>query len=137
MAKQTGETNPSATPPEGTPANPAAAPGTTQPLATQQIACDDAESPALYYNFARVSGTAEEVILDFGLNPQPLGIPEKPIKVTQKLVSNYYTAKRLLLALQLTIQRHEAVFGVLEIDVNKRVRGMPGMGGGAGMGPRP
>jgi hypothetical protein len=135
MAK-TNETNPGAGTPEAAPANPAAPPGTAPPLATQQIACDDAESPALYYNFARVSGTAEEVILDFGLNPQPLGIPEKPIKVTQKLVSNYYTAKRLLLALQLTIQRHEAVFGVLEIDVNKRVRGMPGMGG-PGMGPRP
>ncbi|HJT76239.1 MAG TPA: hypothetical protein VJ739_03480, partial [Gemmataceae bacterium] len=75
MAKQSNETNPGTAAPEGAPA---AAPGTAQPLATQQIACDDAESPALYFNFARVSGTAEEVILDFGLNPQPLGIPEKP-----------------------------------------------------------
>jgi hypothetical protein len=98
------------------------APGTTPPTASQAVECDDADATSLYYNFVRVSGTPEEVILDFGLNPKPLGMPDKPIKVSQKLVSNYYTAKRLLLALQMTIQRHEATFGVLEIDVNKRVR---------------
>ncbi len=37
-------------------------------------------------------------------------------------MTNSYTAKRLLHALQLTIQRHEATFGVLEIDVQKRIR---------------
>jgi len=37
-------------------------------------------------------------------------------------VVNYYTAKRMLAALQLTIQRHEAAFGTLETDVQKRVR---------------
>jgi hypothetical protein len=101
---------------------PPAAQGTTPPLASQAVECDDADAQALYYNFVRVSGTPEEVILDFGLNQKPMGIPDKPIKVPHKLVSNYYTAKRLLLALQMTIQRHEATFGVLEIDVNKRVR---------------
>jgi hypothetical protein len=105
---------------------PPAAQGAPPPLATQAVECDDADATALYYNFVRVSGTPEEVILDFGLNPKPLGMPEKPIKVAQKLVANYYTAKRLLLALQMTIQRHEATFGVLEIDVNKRVRQPPG-----------
>jgi hypothetical protein len=106
-------------------AAPAPPPGTTPPQATQPIECDDSESPALYYNFARVSGTAEEVILDFGLNPQPMGVPDRPIHVSQKLVANYYTAKRLLIALQMTIQRHEAIFGPLEIDVNRRVRAQP------------
>ncbi len=104
---------------------PGGTPGTTPPLATQAVECDDADATALYYNFVRVSGTPEEVILDFGLNPKPLGMPDKPIKVAQKLVANYFTAKRLLLALQMTIQRHEATFGVLEIDVNKRVRQPP------------
>jgi hypothetical protein len=96
--------------------------GVTPPLATQQVECDDTDATALYYNFVRVSGTPEEVILDFGLNPKPMGMPDKPIKVANKLVANYFTAKRLLLALQMTIQRHEGAFGVLEIDVNKRVR---------------
>jgi hypothetical protein len=87
------------------------------------LECDDSDAPALYGNFARVTGTPEEVILDFGLNPEPMGVPKKPIKVSQKLVMNYYTAKRLLAALNMAIQRHEAAFGILETDVNKRVRG--------------
>jgi Protein of unknown function (DUF3467) len=87
------------------------------------LECDDSGAPALYCNFARVAGTPEEVILDFGLNPEPMGVPKNPIKVSQKLVMNYYTAKRLLGALHMTVQRHEATFGALETDVNKRVRG--------------
>jgi hypothetical protein len=93
-----------------------------QAQASQTLQCDDSGAPALYCNFARVTGTPEEVILDFGLNPEPLGIPKKPINVSQKLVMNYYTAKRLLGALHMTVQRHEAAFGVLETDVNRRLR---------------
>ena len=94
--------------------------------AGQAIKIDESNCAALYYNFVQVTGTPEEIILDFGLNPQPMGIPDKPIKLSQKLVSSYYTAKRLLVALQMTIQRHESSFGVLEIDVNKRFRATPG-----------
>ena len=49
------------------------------------------------------------------------GAPEKALLVSQRLVVNYYTAKRLMGALQLSIQRHEAAFGVLETNVQKRV----------------
>ena len=74
---------------------------------------------------------AEELIIDFGLNPQPFGVPAHPIPVTQRIITNFYTAKRMLHALQLTIQRHEATFGVLETDVQKRVRpGLPGQARG-------
>jgi hypothetical protein len=34
---------------------------------------------------------------------------------------NFYTAKRLLSALAMTIQRHEQNFGNIELDVRKRV----------------
>lgn len=88
----------------------------------QPIAIDDSKIVATYANFCRVTGTPEELIIDFGLNPQPVGPPSGPIPVTQRIVTNFYTAKRMLHALQMTIQRHEAVFGVLEIDVQKRVR---------------
>ena len=96
-----------------------------QPQRTQ-VEIDDSKAIALYANFCRVTGTPEELIIDFGLNPQPFGVPTAPIAVTQRIVSNFFTAKRMLHALQLTIQRHEATFGVLETDVQKRVR--PGMG---------
>ena len=92
-----------------------------------QVEIDDSKVMALYANFCRVTGTPEELIIDFGLNPQPFGIPAHPIPVSQRIITNFYTAKRMLHALQLTIQRHEATFGVLETDVQKRVR--PGVMG--------
>ena len=69
-----------------------------------------------------MTGSPEELIVDFGLNPQPMGIPKDPIKVSQRVIVNFYTAKRLLAALQMSVQRHEAIFGVLETDVQKRLR---------------
>ena len=86
------------------------------------IQFDDSSVCATYANFCRVTGTPEELIIDFGLNPQPIGLPTSPIKVTNRIVTNFYTAKRMLLALQTTIQRHEQTFGSLEIDVQKRVK---------------
>lgn len=90
-----------------------------------QVEIDDTSAIAAYANFCRVTGTPEELIIDFGLNPQPIGVPTSPIPVTHRIITNFYTAKRMLHALQLTIQRHEATFGVLETDVQKRVR--PGL----------
>ncbi len=89
--------------------------------APQRIEVDDSKVHACYANFCRVNGTPEELIIDFGLNSQPFGTPEKALIVNQRLVINYYTAKRLLGALQLSVQRHESAFGVLETNVQKRV----------------
>jgi len=104
--------------PEAAPAAPAGQPAPQR----IQVEIDDSKVMALYANFCRVTGTPEELIIDFGLNPQPFGMPTHPIPVTQRIITNFYTAKRMLHALQLTIQRHEATFGVLETDVQKRVR---------------
>lgn len=87
----------------------------------QQIQIDDSKANVAYANFCRVTGTPEEMIIDFGLNPQPFGVPTTPIPITQRLIVNFYTAKRMLHALQMTVQRQEATFGVLETDVQKRV----------------
>ena len=91
----------------------------------QQVQIDDSKVAALYANFCRVTGSPEELIIDFGLNPQPFGVPTHPIEISQRIVTNYFTAKRMLAALHMTVQRHESVFGVLEVDVQKRVRGTP------------
>jgi Protein of unknown function (DUF3467) len=96
--------------------------GTEQP-AQQRIEVDDLKAVSSYANFCRVTGTPEELIIDFGLNPQPFGMPVNPVVIAQRIVTNYYTAKRMLHALQLTVQRHEQAFGVLETDVQKRVVG--------------
>jgi hypothetical protein len=101
-------------------AKPAAPAGAQQQ--GQQVQVDDHNVHAVYANFCRVTGSPEELIVDFGLNPQPVGVPKDPIKVTQRVVVNYFTAKRLLLALNMSVQRHEAIFGVLETDIQKRLR---------------
>jgi len=99
-----------------------AAQGQPGPQQRVQVQIDDSKVIATYANFCRVTGTPEELIIDFGLNPQPFGVPSSPIPVTQRIITNFYTAKRMLHALTLTLQRHEATFGVLETDVQKRVR---------------
>ena len=99
---------------EEVPAEPQAAPAQTQ------VQLDDSTVVSCYANFCRVTGSPEELIIDFGLNPQPFGVPTQPIPVTHRIITNFYTAKRMLHALTLSIQRHEATFGVLETDVQKR-----------------
>jgi hypothetical protein len=99
-----------------------------QPL--RDFVVDASNMSTHYANFARVTGTPEELILDFGLNTQMVPNPTEPVKLTHRLVLNFYTAKRLLLALNAAIQQHERVYGVLEIDVQKRIKGPlmpPGM----------
>jgi hypothetical protein len=106
----------------------AAAPAAAEQAQTQQpvqVQVNDENAMATYANFCRVTGSPEELIVDFGLNPQPIGVPKDPIQVKQRIIVNFYTAKRLLAALQMSVARHESVFGVLETDINKRVR--PGL----------
>ena len=88
----------------------------------QAVRLDDSKVATCYANFCRVTGTPEELIIDFGLNSQPMGVLADPIVITQRLVTNFFTAKHLLQALHLTLQRHEAAFGVLETNVQKRVQ---------------
>jgi len=93
----------------------------------QRVEVTDKHAISLYANFCRVTGTPEELILDFGLNAQPFGVPTEPVDVKQRIVVNYFTAKRMLQALHMSVQRHEQAFGVLETDVQKRV--VSGRGG--------
>lgn len=90
------------------------------PAAPQQrvaVEVDDSDTVCTYANFCRVTGSPEELIVDFALNPQPMGAPTSPIQIKQRTVMNYYTAKRLLAALQMSVQRHEGVFGVWKLTL--------------------
>lgn len=111
---------------ETTPEAPAAPAGAvaSEQQQQRQVVIDASKAHAAYANFCRVTGTPEELIIDFGLNAQPMGVPTEPIEISERIVMNFYTSKRMLAALQMSIQRHEAAFGVLETDVQKRV--MPG-----------
>ncbi|MEK6249622.1 MAG: DUF3467 domain-containing protein [Planctomycetales bacterium] len=93
----------------------------------QQVRVDDKNAVTTYANFCHVTGTPEEWIIDVALISQPVGPQTKSIVIDQRLVLNYFTAKRLLGALQMSIQRHEQAFSALETDVQNRIQtGRPG-----------
>jgi hypothetical protein len=120
---------------ETKPAETPAATAAPQQQAPVQIPVDIEHMVSTYANFFRVTGTPEELVLDFGLNTQqvtPAGTPEA-VRLTQRLTMSFYTAKRLLNALQWAVSRYEGNFGVLETDFQKRLRtqgrGGPGVFG--------
>lgn len=92
---------------------------------------DDASQPPVdmsgvdtsYTNFVRVTSTPEEMLLDFGINVQSDKGRKTPIQMQQRVVMNYYSAKRMAGAVNLAIERHEKAFGPIETDVRKRMRG--------------
>jgi hypothetical protein len=93
----------------------------------QQIPVDTSALNTIYANFARVTSLPEELVLDFGMNTH-MSAATEALKLTHRLVLNYYTAKRLLGALHMAVQQHESMYGVLEVDVSKRARSTPRAG---------
>jgi hypothetical protein len=108
----------------------AAPPAAQAPAGAEQagqatIHVDDSQCTAGYANFCRVSSTPEELILDLGLNPHPYATGDTTVRVSQRIIMNHFTAKRLIHALGVALQRHETAFGAVETDVRKRVRPTP------------
>jgi len=95
------------------------------PMAQPEVVLVEKGAHAAYANFARVTATPEEVIMDFALNPNPFQAGKQEVEVSQRLIMNFYTAKRLLSALAMTLQRHEQTFGGVELDVRRRVATPP------------
>jgi hypothetical protein len=62
------------------------------------------------------------LILDLGLNTTPFASGDITVPVSQRIIMNHITAKRLLGLLSQTLQRHEQAFGVVETDIRRRVR---------------
>ena len=109
---------------EKTPA-PTGAEAATPAGQAPQFQMDTSELSTIYTNFCHVTFLPEELILDFGLNTQMAPTPNQPVKLTHRVVMNFFTAKRLLNGLHFAVSRYENAFGVLELDFQKRAR-MPG-----------
>lgn len=90
--------------------------------AVPQFPTDYTSLSTVYTNFCRVSVTPEELVLDFGLNTQVAPNPTEPIKLSHRVVMNFYTAKRLMNALIGVVQQYENNYGSLELDFQRRVR---------------
>jgi len=89
-----------------------------------RLRMDERDMSTSYANAFRTNGMAEEVLLDFGMNTVVQGQqqtqPEILFKISNRIVLNYYSAKRLAISLSQMIRRHEQQFGELELDVAKR-----------------
>jgi Protein of unknown function (DUF3467) len=102
---------------------------TTTPVAPEPSmpGLDASQLDSIYANFCRVTGMPEEVIIDFGLTTDPHSPGDAAIKGSERVILSFYTAKRLLDALALTVSRHESAFGTLEVNAEKRT--IPGWRG--------
>ena len=90
-----------------------------------RLRIDEQHMQTCYANAFRTNGTAEEVVLDVGLNqvsptPEQEDQPEMIFRLNSRVVMNYYTAKRLAITLSRLIRRHEDQFGEIQLDVAKR-----------------
>ena len=95
-----------------------------------RLRVDEREMKTTYANAFRTNATAEEVLLDFGINlmgqttgPEGQAMPEIVFQANERVILNFYSAKRLAITLSQLIRRHEEQFGELELDVNKRRQG--------------
>lgn len=89
-----------------------------------------------YSNAFRTNTSAEEVIVDFGMNllvPNPQGqqqpsgnssqaVGEIQFQANNRVVMNYYTAKRLAVVLGQVVRQHEERFGELKLNASERVK---------------
>lgn len=110
--------------------NPGAAPQANPAAGQQQqqiqVPIIDTDMQSIYVNFFRVTGNPDEVLMDFGVYSQVIGPngPE-PVHLKHRLIMNYVTAKKLAEVLRVVVQRHEQVFGYVEVDPNRRLRYNP------------
>ena len=125
--------------------------GTIEAQAQQQtgqqqvrLRIDQRDMHTSYANAFRTNATAEEVIVDFGLNQlvsgqrqqgqssgdEPAG--EIVFQLSNRVIMNYYSAKRLVLTLGQLIRRYEDQFGELKLNVADRTGG-GGTGGTGGV----
>ena len=90
-----------------------------------RVGIDERNMGVIYANAFRTSPQADEVMVDFGLNVANPGAgqanqPDVIFQVNERVILNYYSAKRLAITLSQLIRRHEEQFGELELDVQKR-----------------
>ena len=68
---------------------------------------------------------AEELVLDLGINLiRPTGKKEQPMELVfqanNRVIMNYYSAKRLALILSQVVRKYEEKYGEIELNAAKR-----------------
>jgi hypothetical protein len=76
-----------------------------------------------YANVCRIAQTPNEVIVDFGMNPNFFGqVLDEPLSLDHRIIMSHDAAKRLCIHLTNTIQAFEAKYGAIELDIAKRLK---------------
>lgn len=88
---------------------------------SKPVEVDESGAIPIYANYARVTSTPDEAIIDLGIHAG-VGTQVSPIRIHHQVVMTYSTLKRLTKGLNATVEQYEATFGPIELDVNKRVR---------------
>lgn len=97
-----------------------------QPQQQVQLRIDESKMNTTYANTIRTSTTADEVVLDFGVNlpiPTPDNQPALQFSVTSRVVLNWRGAKRLAISLGQVIRQFEERNG--EIPMQQGQEGGP------------
>ena len=96
-----------------------------------RLRVDDRNLITSYANSFRTSTTAEEMMVDFGVNVVVTSLAhaydgpppgEIVFNAQNRIFLNFYTAKRLMLTLQQMVGQHEKLFGELKLNAADRVR---------------
>ena len=95
-----------------------------------RVRIDERNVQTSYVSGFRPVMTAEEVMLDFGLNLiRPTGNKDNPVEVVfqanNRLIMSYYSAKRLAIAVSQIVRRYEQQFGQIELNAAKRRTDQP------------
>lgn len=95
--------------------------------AASSVPISMASAQTTYSNMCRGVMTAEEVILDFALNPNLNGrVLDEPLEVKSRVVMSFSSAKRLLHLLHAMVSKHEETFGPVVLDLNERLKNRQG-----------
>src|SRR3954470_8642808 len=90
-----------------------------------QVLVDERDMKTVYANAYRIHTAEQEAVIDFGFNmPNPNAQAGQRrqvlLKVTDRVVISYVTAKRLALSLQQLVKRFEQQFGEIPVMPGQR-----------------
>lgn len=89
-----------------------------EPASMPQVQWDDSRMRNTYANVCNVSSTREEVTLLFGTNKAWNAKQQAlTVELTDRMVLNPYTAKRLSILLSNLVTEYESRFGEIEIGL--------------------
>jgi hypothetical protein len=102
----------------------------------QQISLriDESRMSSTYANTIRTSTTADEVVLDFGLNlptQSQDGKPAMVFAVGSRVIMNWQGAKRLAISLGQVVRSYEERAGEIQLGPRQGPGGQAGPAGGA------